>query len=74
MKRINDNNSNTNSNQKNNNIKELISLYNKNIGYTLGLFFLYVAVKLKPDIVSQGELIVNLRRNCRVRLERQTTI
>ena len=29
------------------------------------LFSLLVAVKLKLKIVSQGELIVNLRRNCR---------
>ena len=28
------------------------------------LFSLLVAIKLKPKIVSQGELIVNLRRNC----------
>ena len=48
--------------------------YNKNIGYTLRLFSLFVEVKLKPEIVSQGELIVNLRRNCRVRRARQTTI
>ena len=30
------------------------------------LFSLLVAIKLKPKIVSQGELIVNLRRNCRI--------
>ena len=51
-----------------------VELYNKNIGCTLGLFSLLVAVKWKPEIVSQGELIVNLRRNCRVRRARQTTI
>ena len=30
------------------------------------LFSLLVAIKLTPKIVSQGELIVNLRRNCRI--------
>ena len=30
------------------------------------LFSLLVAIKLKPKIVSQGELIVNLRLNCRL--------
>ena len=34
--------------------------------HPLSLFSLLVAVKLKPKIVSQGELIVNLRRNCHV--------
>ena len=51
-----------------------VDLYNNNVGYTLGLFSLFVAVKLKPEIVSQGELKVNLERNCRVRRARQTTI